>query len=434
VLLVFAVLALLDGVAVSRSRRPRPLGTRRPPVRVAGLFPIMVLVAVQGPRLFEPGTPLFLLANYVGIIGTLLTVPAVIGLVVSVLGSGLATLGRRRALSGTMLAGRWLATNSGTVARIAAGIVAAIGLLIQAQVWFGFLGSPVQQAQRAHHRAGDSVQILYRPQEAPPQQLAALFRALSGTAEPMRLVMDPFTRRIQIIGTCPALSAVHLDCTGADHSISRTAAGRDVRLQSLMSAYAVDAATVTVRVGDPASTVTGPTLQSVVALVSPDGRPLSAARIERAAYRTMSGTTTAYPIGGSWLVGAAVNADQGRWLLLLGVLGVLVLTIACGISGLGEFTRWSRKLAPITVLAGNRRVFLTSAAWTVFLPVLAAGAIGIGIALWLALPIVNTGFSRFSTTLIQACGIAVAALAALLWLTAIRTASLQSRTWTPGGE
>jgi hypothetical protein len=96
--------------------------------------------------------------------------------------------------------------------------------------------------------------------------------------------------------------------------------------------------------------------------------------------------------------------------------------------------RWSRILAPVTVLAGNRRVFISAAAWSVFTPVVLAGLIGAGIGLWLALPIVRQGYSHFSPPLVWTCLVGVAALGVVLWLWAVKVAAQQSSSWLPGAD
>jgi hypothetical protein len=435
VVLCLAAVILLNRPPTTRRRRQRPLGTPRPPVRIAVLCPVMLLISVQGPGLFDPESPLHLLVNYTGVIGTLITLPAVVSLTVGAAGTGLARLGRAGGLPGTVVSGRWMAARPGSVARVTAGIITGIGLLIQAQVWFAFLGQPVQEARAAHAALGDTVQVVETSGGLAPARYGEFFRALPAGTAPIRLDdrdagagTEP---PLVITASCPALTALRLPCR-SDASGLTVAGVTDPRLRALIGWNAPGTGAdpsgrrLTVQVAEPDAPAS-PDSSVTLAVVALDGGPIDPGALERIAYRTVAGGALVEPIGGSWLVGAAVNADQGRWLLLWGAAGVVVITLAAGLAGLAEFRRWGRHLAVIGVLAGNRRVFYTSAAWSVFLPVMFAGAIGTLVGVWTANPMVADGLSHYSAALITECLTGVTALAVLLWLWAASSTTTRGR-------
>ncbi|MFF8451787.1 hypothetical protein ACF06Q_29435 [Streptomyces leeuwenhoekii] len=97
--------------------------------------------------------------------------------------------------------------------------------------------------------------------------------------------------------------------------------------------------------------------------------------------------------GEDQMIAGIPNRDQGRWSTLLGVLGIAVLTVTAGLSGMAEFLRHGRALAPLSVLTGGLRVFRTSAAWSVLAPLALAGIAGSVIAAGLAAPVTADGTS-----------------------------------------
>ena len=427
---VLAAVAVLDHPP-SRSRtRTQPLGSRRAPKRWAALCPVMVLVAVRGPDLFDAGTPLHMLVNYAGILGTLATLPAVVAMAAAACGRLIARAGRALGRPGVLISGRWLAAHPGMIARVSVGIITAVGLLIQVQVWFGFLGGPAQAAEALHAALGNSVMVVKPASTPEPDQWSSFVRSMPATTASLSLELDS-SGRLRLQGGCAALGALRLPCSA--QATPLTGSDSDPRLLSLLSYYGAGTTSQTVRLGDPAAN-TSPDADTVLLLVSVDGSNLSAPPLEQDAYRTIAGGATVAPVGGDWITGALVNADQGRWIELLGLLGVVVLSAACGISGLGEFLRWGKAMAPVSVLTGNRRVFLTSAAFVVLLPVGLSGLLGVVAGLWLALPMVEQGFSHFSGAMPADCSISIVGLALAFWAWASWSARRQSASWLPGDD
>jgi hypothetical protein len=191
---------------------------------------------------------------------------------------------------------------------------------------------------------------------------------------------------------------------------------------------------VLTQVDDPAKVTTETDAFSLAVLVSATGGDLDRSAVEAAAYRTLPGGADVSAVGGDWLVGASVNADHSRWVVLLGIFSMVVLALACTLGALGEYVRWSRVVAPVSVLAGNRRVFWSSAAWSVFIPILLAAMVAIPIGVLLAYPETERGDSSVSTELLQACAGGIAILGAAIYLWALKASREINRRWLPSGN
>ena len=426
------VLITVTALDTQKSRAAtRPLGSRRVPARWAALCPAMLLLAVRGPDLFAAGTTPHLLINYLGIAGTLATLPAVVGLLVAAVGSRLTRVGRALGSPGTVMAGGWSTAHPGMIARVSVGVITAIGLLIQAQVWFGFLDGQAQAAEALQTTLGNSVMVVQPTSNPSPGQWGSFTRLTPDTTALLTISLNPSAGQVAIEGSCAGLTLLHLPCSTTAAPIA--AGDQDPRLQALLTWYGDGATRQTEQVGTSAVS-TSAAEETVVLAVSTSGSDLSGPDLERVAYETLPGGASVGPIASSWVVGAQVNASQGRWIQLLGLVGVIVLTAACGISGLGEFLRWGSEVAPVSVLAGNRRVFLASAAWTVLLPMALSGILGVAIGSWLALPMTEQGLSHLSGTTLTDCALAVSVLAAALWAWAAWSSGRQAASWLPGAD
>ncbi|WP_146164206.1 ABC transporter permease [Pseudosporangium ferrugineum] len=424
-------IVVLDLLGLARRGGTRPTGKRRAPTALAALCPVMLLVAVRGPDLFTPDNPARLLVNYAGVAGTLITLPAVVGMAAKVVGNGTARIARALRTSGLLVAGRWMSAQPNVIARVTSGIVAAVVILIQVQVWYGFLGASARAAEAVHRVVGDSIQVSKLGADASSGQIAAYHRSIENVALPLVIVSEEVARSTRIVGSCATLNHVGLPCSG--NAVPLNTDHADERLRVILDLAAPARSAVTSMAGSTANVALNADSHAIELLVSPSGHPIDRAAIVRAAYRTLPGGADVSPIGGDWLIGASVNADQGRWIVLLGAFAVAVLTLACGVSGLAEYLRWSRVLAPVSVLAGNRAVFISSAAWSVFMPILLAAACAFPIGMWLALPVAQKG-SGFSVTLIQAGFGCIVSLGFVLYAWAISASRHVSRNWLPSGD
>ncbi|CQR59615.1 Hypothetical Protein Snas [Streptomyces leeuwenhoekii] len=129
------------------------------------------------------------------------------------------------------------------------------------------------------------------------------------------------------------------------------------------------------------------------AILRRDGGALSVPALKELSFEVFPRGARVGAPGEDQMIAGIPNRDQGRWSTLLGVLGIAVLTVTAGLSGMAEFLRHGRALAPLSVLTGGLRVFRTSAAWSVLAPLALAGIAGSVIAAGLAAPVTADGTS-----------------------------------------
>ncbi|KDN84413.1 hypothetical protein [Kitasatospora cheerisanensis] len=429
VVLSLTGLVALDRAETARHRRPRPLGQRRSPLRTAVACPVMILVAVRGPDFFTLESAGHTLVNYVGVLGTLATLPAAIGMVTAAAGTGLARIGRALRRPAPVISGRWMAAHPGVIARVVTGLVAGIILMIQLQVWFSTLNATVYNAKSINQSVGSSVlEVQFSTTDR-----AAMDRfagALPAHTLLVRAVVGTRPAHMQLNADCPALEALKVQC--GDGGPTAVGSGADPRLAAIAAWMGAEPQSTKASSVGPLAATPEDQMSQLLVLAPDPGQGLSAAEIKAVAYRTLPGSISVEPLGGGWLVGANLTADQGRWIVLLGIAGVAVLALSFGVSGLTEFVRWSRTMAPIGSLTGNHRVLVGSAAWSVLLPVVVANGLGILIGVWLATPVTAQHHSSVSGTLVTASGVAVGVLGILLWCWAVTTALRQTARWLPG--
>ncbi|WP_431677161.1 ABC transporter permease [Kitasatospora sp. KL5] len=415
------------------ARRVRPLALPADPGRRAVLCPVMLLVAVRGPDLLTLGTSPYLLVNWAGVAGVLLTLPAAVAVAAGAWGRGLARLGRRFGRPALVVAGSRAAAHPAAVARLVSGVVVAVCLLVQAVVWYGQFGEAARAAQATRDRLGDSALVVAGASGITAEQLAEIVRRGGGRVAAVALVGRPEQHEFWLQGDCPALRTLRLDCPppGTEAPVGRHPT--DPRVAELVAWYGEGGARPTARRGSAAGSA-GPGTSSRLVLVSTDGRDLSVPAFKQAAFQVLPGGASVDAIGGDWLAAARVNADHGRWIVLFGLAGVLVVAFASGTAGLAEFVRTGRALGTLGVLTGSRTVHAGTAALGVFLPIAAAGLAGEFTGVWMALPTGRGGATGPLDRALLPCAAAVAVVAACLALWGFAVAVREGRRWRPVGD
>jgi len=388
----------------------------------------MLFVAVAGANLATPGSLARMAVNYTGTLGVLITLPAVAAILSAAAGEGLARLGRRRAAASMVISGRWLQDRPRITARVVAGVVVAIGLVVQAQVWYGIVGQQVRNAEQVRTGVGAALAVVAKNDSVSTEQLRSFISALPGQVSPV--VVSHTGRSILLTGDCAGLTALTLPC--ADSGTDRTTAVEDPRLNAYLSWSSGPADTVRVRsVDDPAAIASSvPSVGDLLVLTS-DNSVLPRIDLERIAWSHLSRGAMIQSPGGGWIAVSTMHLTQGRWILLLAPAAVALLIVACGIAGVAEFMVWSRRMLTVSVLSGNRRVLAAAAGWIVALPIALAGALGIGLGSWLAVPTIRVGDSHLSAGLLLTCAGVSALLAVALWAWATVAAVRAARSWEP---
>lgn len=171
-------------------------------------------------------------------------------------------------------------------------------------------------------------------------------------------------------------------------------------------------------------------------LVAADGKDLPQAEIKQLLRDSLPvASAGADAPGAEWLVGARESVAHGKWVIFFGVPGVLIVALAVALANLAEFLRFSRKVAPLSVLTGKRKVYYSTAAWALLMPLLASIATSVIAASWLATPQERAadGVELSGNVLATTSG-ALAALALLTWWWGARSAVRESSRWRPYGE
>ncbi|MER6449473.1 hypothetical protein [Streptomyces venezuelae] len=403
--------------------RPRLFRTRLPrwwPY----LCPFMLFVAVQGPGLTSSsGTRL--LVYVIGVGGTILTLPSLIGLGAVAAGNGLASLSHRRGWPGGLLAGRWAAAWPGATVRLTAGVVIAFVLVGQTQLWATLNTGPAVQAQHTVQRVGSSAVLVSLNQDKPVPR--AFLEELPDGVEMLRLSVDQAKSTAELNGPCTALKRLALPCSAQPTEIGRTHA--DARVLALATWDTPGQGIYARESAEPQ----GPTL----VLVGDKGRDLSLPAVKAAANRHLGMTVPVETIAGSWLTSANMDDLNGRWVMLYGTFAVVVIIISIMVTNLAEFLRFARQVNAVSVLAGNRVIYLSTAFFTLLVPLASAALIGLFMHYWLATPVQAVAYTSEHTGtggMLQSALAGAGVMAVTVWLWGAWGAARLARSWRPSAD
>lgn len=433
-----AAVVVVASVAASRISRSvggnRPAGARRPPTRWAVLCPVFLLIAVRGPDFFAAGTPANVLVNWVGAAATLITLPAAIAVLTAQFGRLMSNTGRRFGLPGLLVAGQRVAAHPGPVARMTAAVVVSLGLLIQVVAWQGLFGETARAAQATVDRIGSSALMVQPGTTATPQQMDTFVRRLPPTEQAVQLIRISGQPTVTLQGTCQGLTALQLPCSRQPTTLSGVP--KDPRVREIIDWSASGSNTVIVReLPQPAGATTADTAGvPPTILVSVDGHDLSVPALKQLAYQVFPKGAAINTAGGEWLLAGQLKRSQGLWITVFGFIGILVLAGASVISGTAEFLRNGRALAPISVLSGNRRIYWTTATWSLLIPFVLAGSAGCLVGTWLAYPKTADGASFISGSFLAACALGVSVMGLLACGWGANVAARQAVAWRPRGD
>ncbi|MFI8265042.1 hypothetical protein [Streptomyces sp. NPDC085665] len=404
--------------------RPRLLRSRLPrwwPY----LCPFMVFIAVQGPGL-APNPPTRLLIYVIGVGGTILTLPSLIGLAAVAGGHGLAALGRRTGRSGALVSGRWAAAWPGATVRLTAGVVIAFVLVGQTQLWVTRNTGPAVQAQQTVKRVGTST-VLVQLRDDKPVPPAFLGELPTGVRA-LRLGVDHAKGTAELNGPCDALQRLALPCT-PDRPTAVESRNADVRVKELYSWDTPGQGLFARQTETPKG--------SVIVLVGRPGQQISVPAVKEAANRHLGMGVPVETIAGSWLTAANLDDRQGLWVLLFGAFAVIVIAVSIVVSNLAEFVRFSRQITALSVLSGNRTIYLSTAFFTLFLPLAAASLIGLATHYWLATPMTAGSYADGAThswPVLTLVLVTTLAMALIVWLWGAHGAARLTHRWRPTAD
>jgi hypothetical protein len=164
---------------------------------------------------------------------------------------------------------------------------------------------------------------------------------------------------------------------------------------------------------------------------STDGGDIAPGVLEHAGTAFQFGIATSVP-GESWDTGVAPALEQSGWIALIGGFGISILTLATGLGLAGEFLRFGRAIAPLSVLAGNRRIYWRTAALVSLLPLAAAVMGGFAIGYPAVLPVTRPGVSLITPLFVGVCCAAALAAGVVIWVWSSAAAVASADRWRPG--
>ncbi|MFE9649947.1 hypothetical protein ACFYO0_38725 [Streptomyces sp. NPDC006365] len=395
---------------------------------LAGVCPLFLVAAVMGPDflfpLDTPGNGTGWVAVYLtGVLGTLATLPALVSAMVAALTRLLRRAGNRRGNPGMLVAGGWLTPRTGAVTRMVAGVVVTVGLLGQIQLQTTQQSELVQAATHLQRQFGGRVLTLSLP-PGDTDTLNALLEDLPEEVHALALTESRKDGRVKLWGTCEALTALDAPCRASEGDRS------DARIDGIARWTGGGAASrsVTLR---PVSTLAS-AKPSTLVLVNSGKSPLPIGEIKHVAYRNLAYGQVGAP-GSEWDI-SEVIAQRGRWIQLLGGVGVLFLALAAVVTNLSDFVRLGRTLAPLAVLTGQRRLFWTTSMFVLLGPLLLAAVVAVVAMVWLGAPMMTAFASTLPASFVISMLAGAAMLALVCWLWGARTVISAARRWHPTAE
>ncbi|MBX9365661.1 hypothetical protein [Streptomyces sp. WAC04114] len=396
------------------------------------VFPLFFLLAVRGPGLAneEWRLPVYV----IGALGALSSLPSVVGLAVARGGALVAQAGKKAGSPGMIFSGRRAAMQSRSTARFVAALMAAIFLVVQAQLWMGLLGANATLARKSQDRVGTSI-VTVSHHGDDDSRIGDFAQALPSEAEIAMLQASTpspgATRAFTIHGSCAALRALSAPCQSASVAVQHL----DERIIELLRWNEVEnSSSIKIEPGPVTADGNSSNGNGRLFVFSRSGDDLPLPQLREAARRTLAMMANVEPLANTWAMGAQDLVSSGQWILLLGVAGVALTVIAVGLSSLGEFIRFGREASPLIAIAGKTRVYASVAFWSLFIPSVLASIVGAIASAWLTTPIIAGLNNPISTGLyITLCAAGILA-SSFLCLCGWRIMTRMALSWRAQGE
>lgn len=429
---VLAFALLLQPSAGRRSRRTRIRAAEGGLLRrlaLAACPAFLVLAVVTGPLLGGGQRSAF--GYLFAVLGVWVTLPSVIGWITSRYAPRMAAAARRAGEPGRLIAARTLAARPGAVVRLVATLIIAIGVIGQTQLISTLLYNRSDDSEFVGTAEGRSMALVQAADRARP---SSAFRAALPNGVHMvslghvDLAPDSSSTRRLIQAPCADLKALHLPCPAGQNTKEVSFQQLDRRLKTTTYTYFGDT---------PATVRTAPATRldpqdTWLVVFSPDETALDLPAVKRAARLTLSTDSVIRPLAEG--TGSNTLGFQARWIPFLGTIGTMYIATAMVFAALSEFIRFARTLAPVTALTAHSRVFGTTAAWSLSLPIALAGTAGIAAYIVLAQPISGDQGAQLSVSLCGALLVLTLALSAAAAGAAGLAATREARQWRPRAD
>ncbi|MET7796879.1 hypothetical protein [Streptomyces decoyicus] len=400
--------------------------------------PLLLFATVWGPAQLDPShyADLRMKLYNSGVVAVMATLPCAVAVVAAALGPLLARWSRRTGDVGALVSGRHTAAHPGVTARLVAGVGIALVLVSQVQLKNAQFGENARAAEATANRVGHSVLLANVSDQLPPNRVGDVLSRLPAGVETFAVYRPKnpsASAPARIQGSCHTLRILQLRCSSRPVIVSSRVA--DQRLVETLRWVSPVVDRFEVQQGSALPGHSSAAPQKLV-LVAADGKDLPQAEIKQLLRDSLPvASAGADAPGAEWLVGARESVAHGKWVIFFGVPGVLIVALAVALANLAEFLRFSRKVAPLSVLTGKRKVYYSTAAWALLVPLLASIATSVIAASWLAAPQERAadGVELSGNVLATTSG-ALAILALLTWWWGARAAVRESSRWRPYGE
>jgi hypothetical protein len=439
--LAAAAWVLSSAVVQSAIGRFKMVGNR--PLRKAGkatrtvgavLFPVFVAFAALSDVLFNFGFGRVFIA-FIGLVGSVLTMPLAISVAVSALGRGMARWGRRGKRPALLTSGARMAFRPDAIARQVFGVCASIFFLLFALTMYGNFADTAAEAADFIDEHGYTLVEVHPREQADAGEVLNFETSLPQDVATVAYVQSTVSdasgadiTQIHMTGTCETLHLLDLPCPDAGQAEQVQATNAALVAWLEWTAFS-EVTELTVTSGSPSSAVG----DDPIALLTfkTDGREVGPGDLNEANTAFQFGASTSIP-GESWATGAAPHLEQAGWMTLIGGFGLVILVFATGLGLTGEFLRFGRSIAPLTVLAGNRKIFWRAAALVSLLPLAVAVLSGFVFGYLVMRPLIITGVNLITPTFIATtCAVALAA-GLVMWTWSATAAVNATETWRPG--
>ncbi|KOX13347.1 hypothetical protein ADK67_44265 [Saccharothrix sp. NRRL B-16348] len=417
----------ISGFGVNRPLRE--LAGRTRGTRVA-LFPCFVLLAAWGPSLFSPFELTHVLVAYAGLVGAVLTMPTAIGVGVGALGRALARVGHERGRPALLTSGRRMAHRPDAIARQVLGVCACIFFLLFALTMQGNFAATAEKSDGFVEEHGHSFVDVHPRGPATVEAVDAFVAAIPDGVEVVAYTVTRTNRttQIHVTGDCAVLASLTLPCAAEQRAV-RVDPAEAAFAAWLLSAGSGRAPTLTASPGTPSSGLADGRI-SLLAF-TPDGGDIAPGVLNNAGVAFPFGVATSVP-GESWHVGAAPPLEQSNWIAVIGGYGLAVLILATGLGLAGEFLRFGRAIAPVSVLTGNRRIYWRASALVSLLPLTAAVAGGLVVGDFVVSPLARTELDLVTPTFVAVCCAAALVAGLVVWSWSAAAAIGSADRWRPG--
>ncbi|QSB05119.1 hypothetical protein [Natronoglycomyces albus] len=409
------------------STRPLPAPRHRRLIIVASLCPVFISIAVILPQFFMY-TPGYMIFHWLGTIGAMVTLPAVIGVASSWAGKSLARTGRARRNAPMLIAGSWMHARPRAITRQVTGLAMGIVLFFLAAAYQALLAGNSETAELHQAQFGTST-VTVSPNGSTDITATDQFLGTVDDHAKILAIETVWDEESQenitlLAGSCEDIADLGSPC----HSTDETEI--DPRTVDPFLAVWLGHNPLQTRQGDVADAVAD---GAALLMIDKSGSGFSIPELKRSA-RVFPQQATVTTPGERWGNGAIPIREQSRWIGLFGITGLALLGLVAAVAAAGEFLRYGTALAPLAAITGTAGTHRRIAAWSVAAPITATVLIGVAIGIWITRPLTlytssppGWGTATLVTVVVTATGI-------LMWWWASSIAVACSQRWRPGRE